>query len=48
MGTRRWLVMVVAIFCIIALIAWARGRIHFRGDDVGAIAPAPVIAAAQR
>ena len=46
MSARRWLVLVLAIFCVIALIAWARGRIHFRGDDVGALGHGPAATAA--
>jgi len=32
----RWLVMAVAVLVIVAMVAYARGRTHHRGDDVGA------------
>ena len=36
----RWGIIVVAALLIVALVVWARGEDHHRGDDVGALAPA--------
>ena len=32
----RWAVVAVGVVLIVALIVWARGDSHHRGDDVGA------------
>ena len=32
----RWVVAAVAVLLVVALIVWARGADHHRGDDVGA------------
>jgi H+/gluconate symporter-like permease len=32
---RRWVIVVLAVLLAVALLAWARGRDHHRGDDVG-------------
>ena len=47
---RRWVIVVVAVLLAVGLVAWARGRDHHRGDDVGehasgAISPAAAIVA---
>ena len=34
----RWAVVVVDILLIVALVIWARGDTHHRGDDVGSVA----------
>jgi hypothetical protein len=39
MTARRWVVVVVALLVVVGLIAYARGRDHRRGDEVGALAP---------
>jgi hypothetical protein len=31
----RWAVVVVDLLLILALVIWARGDAHHRGDDVG-------------
>ena len=33
----RWLIAAVAILLVLALLIWARGAEHRRGDDVGAV-----------
>ena len=33
----RWVVVAVAVACVIGLIAWARGAEHHHGQDVGAV-----------
>ena len=33
----RWAVVVVDILLIVALVIWARGDTHHRGDDVGSV-----------
>jgi hypothetical protein len=40
MSARRWLLVVVVLLVVVGLIAYARGREHRRGDDVGAFRPA--------
>ena len=35
MTTTRWVVLTIAALLIVALIAWARGLDHQRGDEVG-------------
>jgi hypothetical protein len=41
----RWIVVAVAALVIVGLLAYARGRTHHRGDDVGAIpAGLPLVA----
>jgi hypothetical protein len=35
----RWVVVLVIALIVVGLIAFARGREHRRGDDVGALAP---------
>jgi hypothetical protein len=42
---RLWLGVIVAALLVIALVAFARGREHHRGDDVGAMAGASRVAA---
>jgi len=34
----RWAVVLVNVLLIVALIVWARGDEHHRGDDVGSVA----------
>jgi len=33
----RWAVIVFDVLLVVALIVWARGDSHHRGDDVGSI-----------
>jgi lipopolysaccharide export system protein LptC len=35
MTATRWVVLVIAALLIVALIAWARGLDHQKGDEVG-------------
>ena len=35
--TSRWVIVVVTLVLIIVLLAFARGRLHHRGDEVGAL-----------
>jgi hypothetical protein len=39
MSTRRWVVVVVVLLVVVGLVAYARGRDHRRGDEVGALDP---------
>jgi hypothetical protein len=34
----RWAVVLVNVLLIVALVVWARGDEHHRGDDVGSVA----------
>jgi hypothetical protein len=43
--TPRWVVVVIVLLVIVGLLAFARGRDHHRGDDVGERASAAVVAA---
>ena len=36
--TPKWVIVVVATLLVIGLLAFARGRVHHRGDEVGALA----------
>jgi hypothetical protein len=40
--TPRWVIVVVVLVLVIGLIAFARGRLHHRGDEVGALGRTPV------
>jgi hypothetical protein len=31
----RWVIVVLAVLLVVGLLAYARGRDHHRGDDVG-------------
>jgi len=42
---RGWVVVVLVVVLVIGLLAFARGREHRRGDDVGAFAPPPTVIA---
>jgi hypothetical protein len=45
--TPRWVIAVVVALVIVGLIAFARGRDHRRGDEVGALGgAAPVVSTA--
>ena len=44
--TPRWLVVVVVVLVIVGLLAFARGREHRRGDEVGQRAHAAHVSAA--
>jgi hypothetical protein len=35
--TPKWVIAVIVAFVIVGLIAFARGRDHRRGDEVGAL-----------
>jgi hypothetical protein len=37
----RWVVVVLILVLAIGLLAFARGRLHHRGDEVGALDRAP-------
>ena len=46
MSAPRWVVVVVIVLLVVGLIAFARGRMHHRGDEVGSRAhgvPAPTV-----
>lgn len=34
----RWVIAAAAVLLVVALLVWARGDAHHRGDDVGATA----------
>ncbi len=36
-GTPRWVIALVIALVLVGLVAFARGREHRRGDEVGAI-----------
>jgi len=36
MSAPRWVVVVVVLLLVVGLIAFARGRLHHRGDELGA------------
>ena len=36
----RWTALVVAVILVVAMLIWARGDEHHRGDEVGAVAQA--------
>ncbi|MGH3458094.1 hypothetical protein [Aeromicrobium sp.] len=40
----RWLIAALAILLVLALLVWARGTEHQRGDDVGAFGIARTVA----
>jgi hypothetical protein len=40
---RFWLGFALGALLVIALVAFARGREHHRGDEVGAFVGAPVV-----
>jgi hypothetical protein len=42
-NTPRWVIVVVVVVLVIGLIAFARGREHRHGDDVGVRAAASVV-----
>jgi len=41
----RWIIVVIVLVLVIGLVAFARGRDHRRGDDVGALAPTAIVLA---
>jgi cell division septation protein DedD len=41
MTGREWIIAVVVALLVVGLVAFARGRDHHRGDDVGAFGRAP-------
>jgi cell division septation protein DedD len=41
MSGRRWVGVVIVALLVIGLVAFARGRVHHRGQDVGALGDAP-------
>jgi hypothetical protein len=41
MTGRDWVIAVVVALLVVGLVAFARGRDHHRGDDVGAFGRAP-------
>jgi len=41
MSGRRWAVAIIVVFALVVLVAFARGRDHRRGQQVGAIGPVP-------
>jgi hypothetical protein len=36
-GTPRWVIALVIVLVLVGLVAFARGREHRRGDEVGAL-----------
>ena len=40
---RFWLGFAVGALLVLSLVLFARGREHHRGDDVGALARAPIV-----
>ena len=42
--TLRWVIIIVAVVLVLGLVVFARGRVHQRGDDVGARGGATVLA----
>jgi hypothetical protein len=42
---RFWVGFAVGALLVISLVAFARGREHHRGDDVGAFVRAPIVTA---
>ena len=42
----RWIVTAAAIVLVVALLGWARGDKHHRGDDVGSLGTTPTVLAA--
>jgi hypothetical protein len=36
-GIPRWVIAVVVLLIVVALVAFARGRDHRRGDEIGAL-----------
>jgi hypothetical protein len=45
MTTRGWIIAVIVVVLVVGLVAFARGRDHHRGDEVGALGRAPRISA---
>jgi hypothetical protein len=41
MTGRDWVIAAVVALLVVGLVAFARGRVHHRGDDVGAFGRAP-------
>ena len=41
----RWLIVVVLLLFVVAMLAWARGVKHHRGEDVGALGAAYAVTA---
>jgi hypothetical protein len=39
----RWIVVIVLVLVLVGLIAFARGREHHRGDEVGALGSVRVV-----
>jgi hypothetical protein len=44
MSGRRWVGVVIVALLVVGLVAFARGRDHHRGQDVGALGGAPTAA----
>jgi hypothetical protein len=40
--TVRWVIIIVAVVLVLGLVAFARGQVHQRGDDVGTSATSVV------
>ncbi len=40
--TVRWVIIIAAVLLVLGLVAFARGRVHQRGDDVGTSATSVV------
>jgi hypothetical protein len=45
MTGRRWVVTVIVALLVVGLVAFARGREHHRGQQVGAMGDAPTTSA---
>jgi hypothetical protein len=46
MSAARWLVVLLIALVLVGLVAFARGREHRRGDEVGALGRVPSLARA--
>jgi hypothetical protein len=44
-GLARWVVVALAALAVVALLAFARGRAHHRGDETGAMTRSVLVAA---
>ena len=42
MTTRGWIIALIVVVLVVGLVAFARGRDHHRGDEVGALGHARI------
>jgi hypothetical protein len=45
MTTRGWIIAVIVVVLVVGLVAFARGRDHHRGDEVGALGRSQTVTA---